>query len=317
MRKFSSAAAVTVATVVLAMGVAGCSQVNMLKAKMAFKDANALYQGQDYKAAAEKYEEAVTLDPSLGDAFFFLGNSYDNMYRPTKRGDAANDGYLTKAIDYYKKSAESASDPKIKKLSLEYLVAAYGPDKLNDPTQSEPILQRMIELDPKEPSNYFVLGKIYEDNGDYERAEQTYMKAREMKPNDPAVYMTLAGFYNRQGEFDKTMEALKARAEQEPNNPEAYYTMATFYWEKAYRDFTTPEPQKVQYVQSGLQSVDKALQLKPDYFEALTYKNLLLRVQANLEKNPQVQQRLLREADQFRDKAQEIRNKQRASGAGE
>jgi tetratricopeptide (TPR) repeat protein len=193
----------------------------------------------------------VSLDPSLGDAYFFLGNSYDNMYRPTKRGDAANDGYLTKAIDYYKKSSESANDPKIRKLSLEYLVAAYGPDKLNDPTQSEPILAKMIEMDPKEPSNYFVLGKIYEDNGDYERAEQTYMKAREMKPNDAAVYMTLAGFYNRQGEFDKTMEALKARAEQEPNNPEAYYTMATFYWEKAYRDFTTPEPQKVQYVQSG------------------------------------------------------------------
>jgi hypothetical protein len=40
-------------------------------------------------------------------------------------------------------------------------------------------------------------------------------------------------------------------------------------------------------------------------------------VQANLEKNPQRQQQLLREADQFRDKAQEIRNKQRASGAGE
>jgi tetratricopeptide (TPR) repeat protein len=317
MRKFSSAAVVWIATVVLSAAVAGCGQVNMLKAKMAFKDANAMYQSQDYKGAAGKYEEVVSLDPSMGDAYFFLGNSYDNLYRPTKRGDAANDGYLTKAIDNYKLAADKASDPKIKKLSLEYLVAAYGSDKLNDPAQSEPILQKMIDMDPKEPSNYFVLGKIYEDNGDYERAEQTYVKAREMKPSDPAVYMTLAGFYNRQGEFDKTMEALKARAQQEPNNPEAYYTMATFYWEKAYRDFTTPEPQKVQYVQSGLESVDKALQLKPDYFEALTYKNLLLRVQANLEKNPQRQQQLLHEADQFRDKAQEIRNKQRAAGAGE
>src|SRR5215510_14979565 len=180
MRKFSSAAAVRIATVVLAVTAAGCSQVNMLKAKMAFKDANTMYQGQDYKGAAAKYEEAVSLDPSLGDAYFFLGNSYDNLYRPTKRGDATNDAYLTKAIDQYKNAAERANDPKIKKLSLEYLVAAYGPDKLNDPTQSEPILQRMIEMDSKEPSNYFVLGKIYEDNGDYERAEQTYVKAREM-----------------------------------------------------------------------------------------------------------------------------------------
>jgi len=292
-------------------------QVNALKAKKTFKDANTAYQSQNYKDAAQKYEEVVSLDPSLGDAYFFLGNSYDNMYRATKKGDAANDANITKAIDNYKVAAEKASDPKIKKLALEYLVAAYGPDKLNDPAQSEPILQRMIDMDPKEPSNYFVLGKIYEDNGDYERAEQTYVKAREMKPSDPAVYMTLAGFYNRQGEFDKTMDALKARAQQEPNNPEAYYTMATFYWEKAYRDFTTPEPKKIEYVQSGIEAVDKAIQLKPDYFEALTYKNLLLRVQANLEKNPQRQQALLREADQFRDKAQEVRNKQRTSGAGE
>jgi len=317
MRKFSSAAVLGIAAVALTVATTGCGQINALKARKSFKDANQLYQTQDYKAAAAKYEEVVSLDPTMGDAYFYLANSYDNQYRATKKGDAANDAMLNKAIDGYKKASEQASNPKIKKLALEYLVAAFGPDKLNDPSQSEPILQKMIDMEPKEPSNYFVLGKIYEDNGDYERAEQTYEKAREVKPSDPAVYMTLAGFYNRQGEFDKTMDALKARAQQEPNNPEAYYTIATFYWEKAYKDFTTPEPKKIEFVQAGLEAVDKSLSLKPDYFEALTYKNLLLRVQANLEKNPQKQQALLREADQFRDKAQQIRSKQRAAGAGE
>ena len=63
--------------------------------------------------------------------------------------------------------------------------------------------------------------------------------------------MQLAGFYNRQGEFDKTMDALHARAKQEPNNPEAHYTIATYYWEKAYRDFTTPEADKMKFVAAG------------------------------------------------------------------
>ena len=158
---------------------------------------------------------------------------------------------LTKAIDNYKKAAEVEQDPKIKKLAMEYLVAAYGPDKLNDPSQAEPILRRMIELEPNEPSNYTYLSRIYEENGDYDQAEQLLIKAREMKPNDAGVYVTLAAFYNRQGEFDKTMEALHSRAEREPNNPEAFYTIATYYWEKAYRDFTTSEADKMKFVAGG------------------------------------------------------------------
>ena len=47
--------------------------------------------------------------------------------------------------------------------------------------------------------------------------------------------------------------------------------------------------------------------------EALVYKNLLLRLQANLEKDPAKQQRLIKDADQLRDKAQELR-KQKAAG---
>jgi tetratricopeptide (TPR) repeat protein len=301
----------------VAVAASGCGQIGMLKAKMAFKDANQLYQNQDYRAAAAKYEEVLANDPSLTYAYFFLGNSYDQQYRTVKRGDAANDALLTKAIANYKKSAEVEQDPKIKRLALDYLVSAYGPDKLNDPGQAEPILLNMIKMDPKETSSYFGLANIYEQSGDYERAEKMLVDARDARPNDSAVYMQLAGFYNRQGEFAKTMDALNARAKQEPNNPEAHYTIATYYWEKAYRDFTTPEADKVKFVKQGLESVDQAIKLNPKYFEALTYKNLLLRVQANLEKNPAKQQELLKEANQWRDRAQEVRNAAKAAGAGE
>jgi tetratricopeptide (TPR) repeat protein len=326
MQKVSSRAVVSALSVAFSLAVVGCSQIGMLKAKMAFKDANQLYQGQDYRAAAAKYTETLELcrggnpdcsDPGLVSAYFFLGNSYDNQYRPARRGEPANDELLTRAIENYKKSAELEQAQNIKKLAMEYLVAAYGPDKLNEPSEAEPILRRMIELEPTEPSNYTYLSRIYEENGDYEQAEQLLIKAREMKPNDAGVYVTLAAFYNRQGEFDKTMEALNARAAREPNNPEAFYTIATYYWEKAYRDFTTSQADKLKFVQSGNEAIDKAIQLKPDYYEALTYKGLLLRVQANLEKDPGRQQALLKEADQFRDRAATVQAKQRAAGAGD
>ena len=58
----------------------------------AFKDANKLYTKQDWRAAAEKYEEAIQLEPrQRATCYFYLGNSYDNMYRPTRKGEANND----------------------------------------------------------------------------------------------------------------------------------------------------------------------------------------------------------------------------------
>jgi tetratricopeptide (TPR) repeat protein len=297
----------------------GCAKVGEIKAKKAFKSANQAYQQQDYKKAGELYEETVAADPNLNSAYFFLGNSYDNQYKPSKKGDAANDALLAKAVDNYQKAAEKlstsskADDKKLGTLSLQYLVAAYGADKLNDPAKAEPVVQKMIQLEPGEPSNYFALAKIYEDAGAYEEAEKVLQQAKAAKPTDPAVYMTLAGYYNRQGHFDKTIEALEERAAKEPNNPEAFYTIATYYWDEAYRDFKLKEAEKRAFVGKGVEAVDHALQIKPDYMEALVYKNLLLRLQANLEKDPAKQQQLIKDADKLRDKAQELR-KQKAAG---
>jgi tetratricopeptide (TPR) repeat protein len=318
---------VSVAAAVLAVGLgaatAGCGKYSFanLKATKAFKEANEHYRAQRWREAAERYEASLAAqpdfetNPNLSAAYFFLGNSYDNLYKPARKGEAENDQLLTKAIENYKQAAEKEQDPKIKKLALEYLVAAYGPDKLNDPTQAEPMVQRMIELDPKDPANYFALAKIYEDTGNYEQAEATLIKAREAKPNDPAVYMQLAGYYNRQGQFDKTIEALEQRASREPNNPESYYTIATYYWDKAFRDFRLKEPEKKEYVQKGIDASDRALKIKNDYMEALVYKGLLLRLAANMEKDRGKQEQYLKEADALRDKAKALQ-KQKSAGAG-
>src|SRR5439155_9110707 len=308
--------------VVLALALPGCAKVGELKSMKAFKSANQAYQQQDYKKASQLYEEAIEAAPDTRPAqqsYFFLGNSYDNLYKPSKKGEPDNDALLTKAVDNYQKAAEKLSaspDPKDKQLgtlSLQYLVASYGADKLNDPAKAEPVVQKMIQLEPGEPANYFALAKIYEDAGAYEEAEKMLQAAKQAKPSDPAVYMTLAGYYNRQGRFDKTIEALEERAAKEPNNPKAFYTIATYYWDEAYRDFKLKEAEKKAFVGKGVEAVDQAHQSRPDYMEALVYKNLLLRLQANMEKDPGKQQQLIKDADKLRDRAQELR-KQKAAG---
>jgi tetratricopeptide (TPR) repeat protein len=313
---------------VLALGsftAVGCAKVGKVQAMRSLKEANKAYQAQDYKKASSLYAEAVQAapdDPDVISAYFFLGNSLDNQWKPSKKGDATNDKLLTDAVQNYEVAAQKLSQsdrPDYKKLSilsLQYLVAAYGADKLNDPGKAEPVLQKMIQQDPADPTNYFALAKLYEDAGAYEAAEQILLKAKEAKPGDPTVYMTLAGYYNRQGQFDKTIDALRERAQKEPNNPEAFYTISTFYWDKAFRDTRLKDNEKKDFVNKGIEAVDHALQIKPDYAEALVYKGLLLRLEANLEKDPAKQQQLLKDADKLRDKAQELR-KQKAAGVGD
>ena len=313
----------SVAVVAMALvATVGCSRMGQLKGMKNFKEANTAYQQQDYKKAADLYEATVEADPNLASAYFYLGNSYDNLYKPSKKGDKANDDLLEKAVKNYQMAAEKLATAPTKtekdlgKLSLKYLVAYYGADKLNDPARAEPVVQRMIQLEPGEPENYFALAKIYEDAGAYENAEDILLKAKEAKPGDPAVYMTLAGYYNRQGQFEKTIKELEDRASRDPQNPEAHYTIATFYWDEAFRDARLKESEKREYVDKGISEIDRSLQIKPDYIEALVYKGLLLRLKANTVKDPKEQQDLIKEATRLRDKAEDLRKK-KASGAGD
>src|SRR5215467_6418039 len=317
MRSFSVAALVAAAT----LAAVGCGQVNQLKGRKAYKDANTAYQAQDYKKAAELYKTTIAADPDAKEtlpAYFFLANSLDNLYKPSKKGDPANDQLMEEAVKNYQIAADklSASDSadykKLGKLSLQYLVAAYGTDKLNDPGKAEPVLQNMIRQDPSDVSNYFVLARLYEDAGVYDESERMFLAARDARPNDASVYTNLASFYNRQGKFPKTIEALEQRAQKEQNNPEAWQTIAVYYQDEARKDSRLKENEKRDYIGKGLVAVDKALTIKPDYADAMTYKGLLLRLQAPLEKDLTKQQDLLKKAKELQDQSEETRKKKSA-----
>jgi tetratricopeptide (TPR) repeat protein len=299
--------------IILAVTLSACEKVATLRVAQTLKDANSSYQAQNYRDAAAKYEEVIQGDPNRTDVYFYLGNSYDNLYKPSKPGASPNPAMLDKAIANYKIAIERAQDPQMKKLSLQYLVAAYGPDKLDDPSQAEPILQQMIQVDPKDTAAYFVLARLYEDAGNLDEAEATLMKAKEVQPKQSVVYQQLAGYYQRLGEFVKVIDMIQQRAVLEPNSPEVHYSIASYYWDEAYRNTRLNDQQKRDYARKGLDSVEKAIQLKPDYVEAIVYKGLLLRIQAGMEKDAKRQQDLLKEATALQAKATEIKAKQ-ASG---
>lgn len=307
----------------LSLAAAGCGRysIGSIRSAKAFQDGLGDYTGGNFTNAAKNFEEAIRLNPDFGFTYFFLGNSYDKMYRPSRKGEAENDAYLTKAVENYRKSIEhlkTSTEPQASQflnLSYQYLIAAYGSDRLNDFAQAEGAAKELIATTPDEPGNYQALARLYQEQGRNEDAEAMFVKGAEVKPNDPVGYQLLANFYNQLGEFDKTLAAFEKRAAIEPNNPEAWHTMGTFYYEKVLRDTRLPVDVAKKYLLAGLQAEDKALALNSEYYEAVSYKNMLLSLQANKESNAETKKRLLTEAKAYYDKAMDIRKKQDAATA--
>jgi tetratricopeptide (TPR) repeat protein len=192
-----------VVVVALSVAAAGCGKysISNIRSAKAFQDANGLYKRSDYAGAVARYEDALRLNPDLGFAYFFLGHSYENLYKPGAKDDQQNVAYLEKAAEHYRTAINKltgSTDPKeqeILRYSYEYLVAVYGPDKLNDFARAEPVVRELIAFEPNEPTTYRMLAKLYEDQGRLDEAEAQYLKSVEVQPTEAAGYQFLAQFY--------------------------------------------------------------------------------------------------------------------------
>jgi tetratricopeptide (TPR) repeat protein len=290
------------AIAVLVPALGGCAR---LQAKVAFKDANKDYKEENYKKAIPGYEKAVKLDPSMAEAWFYLGSSHQALYRPGKEGEE-NKAHLEAAIESFKKSLEAnkANNDRLKKVktnTLAALTAIYSDDPYRNYEEANRYAEQLVQENPTDPKNLYAKANLYEKFGKVDEAEKTYKQVADLNPNDPKACGALAAFYNKplwdgKSKFDQAIEVLQRCAALTPNDAGGYQKLATFFWDKAYRDPLLTDEQKEMYADKGLEMVDKALSLKPDYFEAVIFKGLLYRVKANVAKNPQLKQQYLEQA---------------------
>src|SRR5712691_7082341 len=94
-------ASVLVALLSLLTGV-GC---NTVQAKAAFKDGNRSYKEENWRRAIEQYEKALSHDPNMAEAHFYLASAQQSLYRPGKEGDE-NKARLEQAIEHYTKAID-------------------------------------------------------------------------------------------------------------------------------------------------------------------------------------------------------------------
>jgi tetratricopeptide (TPR) repeat protein len=308
------------ALVLPALAAGGCGQI---RAKVAYKDGTKHYKLENFKRAIDEYEKAVQLDPNMPEAHFYLANSHQALYRPGK-DTPENREHLDKAIEHYKKSLEvnQGTDDAHKMLrrnALGFLSAIYGDDPYKNFDLAHQYGQDLVREDPKEVKSHFVLAGLYEKFNKVDQAEQIYKQIADEYPQDAKACGALAGFYNKplwegRSKFDEAVQILEKCAALNPNDETGYYKIATFYWDKAFRDPMLGTEQKEQYADKGVEAIDKALKIKPDYIEGLVYKNLLLRVKASVATNPRLAQQYLDQANLLRDQATELRKQALTAG---
>ena len=176
--------------------------------------------------------------------------------------------------------------------TLGALIAIYSeePYKNFDDGASQ-YAQQLVQENPNDAKNLYAHGQPLREVRPGRQGGGDLPKVADLNPNDPKACGALAAFYNKplwdgRSKFDQAIDVLQRCASLAPDDPGGYQKVASFYWDKAYRDPLITDEQKQQYAEKGMEAVDKALEIKPDYFDAIIYKGLLYRVMASVARNP-------------------------------
>ena len=171
----------------------------------------------------------------------------------------------------------------------------------------------------------YIPGADTEDNNRYgQEAIAQYKNVLDQKADDLNAIKGIAYLYLQMKNYDQAKDFYRKVTTSDPNDPEAYYSIAVIDWTQTYQPrmeeraklgLKPDEPlkdekvcadlrnQNLATVQDGMQNLQKALALRPDYDDAMAYLNLMYREQADIEcGNPDARTADLKQADEWVDK---------------
>jgi tetratricopeptide (TPR) repeat protein len=261
------------AAALLVAAVTVLAGCNKIKSRQEIKRGNEFFKAQQYQAALASYENASRLDPGEAKLKKSIGIAYMALYQPGSKHP--------KDIEFANKAIQNLK---------EYL-------------QAHPEDRRAREF----------LVSMYLSTDRYDDAIAFYQERVKTDPKDAKAVGSLAAMYFKKGDFDRGMEWEQKLAASDPANPEPYVMIGVQAWDRSYHYPDIDAATRNKIVDQGLAALDKALKIKPDNFDALTYMNLLYREKAKIETDPAKQQEFIASADKFRQQALDLRKKSLAT----
>lgn len=213
--------------------------------RVLLKKGNELYTAQKYEEAIQQYDELIKLKPKSWDGNYLMAVSYLALYHP---------------------GSEHAKD-------MEYAAKGLA------------AFERTLELTPPSPEDREKTEKFYlsflNSTGDKDKAIAYLEKQLASRPNDLALINQIATLYQKKGDFTKALEYFEKRANLDPTNKETWYTLGVNCWARSYHGgVAVSQEEREQVVGKGIEALDKALAIDPNYFDALSYINLIYREKA-------------------------------------
>jgi len=224
--------------------------------------------------------------------------------RLNKGVQAFRQARYTEAVDMFKEAIQL--DPNNPNARV-YLATAYmsqwipGADSPENKQLADAARKEFLEVLQKDPKDKNALGSL---------AFLAYNEATNLNGDDKLK------------KFDEAREWHLKTIEADPKNKTAYYSLGVIDWGKWYpalmaaraklgmrpedpgplKDKKVREELKAKYgpvIQDGIDNLQKALQIDPEYDEAMAYMNLLVRERADLADTPQEYQDDIKTADNW------------------
>src|ERR1700719_2714316 len=248
----------------------GASGCQKLKARDQLNKGVAAYRDGKYDQAIEFFKDAKENDPTLTNARLYLATAYATQYIPGAPSDE-NIRMGEAAVKEFQDvlSADANNISAIDGIGSILFNMAGTPYTPARFEASKTYHMKHIALKPEAPEPYYWIGVI-----DW---TLTYRSNLEMRGKWRLAHLTA-----------KTLK------DEDPMPPDV-------------REEYTKE--NSQLIDEGITNLRKALELRPDYDDAMAYLNLLLRRKADEAATPDERASLLKQADDLVEKAKEIKQK--------